>query len=406
MSIAALAHSIEAAAAPLPSFDVHCIEHKEDVCSIQEEYEVDGSFVLNIVNADGWKNVTKFEIDNASRMQRIPSGIFERFPKLTEFRMYTHLQLLQRNDFEHAAVLKEFSIAFNDIEVLHGRTFELADELTRINIGFNPMHTIEDNTFSGLDKLTVLNLDNNRLTRIGRNTFAGAPNLEILNLMKNQIEIIEEGAINFPKLRNLLLTSNKLIALPNGFFFNTPKLEVLYLSENRLQSIDDSLYSLFNLETLHLYSNSISDIDVKRLGHLAMLSDLQLSQNRIEELDFQAVAKLPSLKRLDLVNCNVVIAKNTSELVGVAPLTWLDLGSNWLEDSDILKQLKVFRKLENLNLRDNRLRELDGLSSLLTDFPSLTALQVRGNLFTCEYYKRIVATAASRVHVSTHGGEC
>ncbi len=136
------------------------------------------------------------------------------------------------------------------------------------------------------------------------------------------------------------------------------KLKEAHFSENQIQNILSTDLPK-SLVLLNLRKNRIANIP--NLNHLTQIEDLDLSQNRFT--DISNLANLKSLKKLtlsyptpyDSTLAGINVLKTLSNLESLTIIGWN------LNDSNLFEGLN---KLKFLNLRDNKLTEVKGLSTL------------------------------------------
>ena len=95
------------------------------------------------------------------------------------------------------------------------------------------------------------------------------------------------------------------------------------------------------------------------LGSLTQLKELTIRNSLLSNSDLAAIAALPKLEKLTLVNCNL---SDISNLAGAVKLTNLDLNNNTIRD---LSPLSGMTSLYALDLDHNALEDISPLSSLL-----------------------------------------
>lgn len=339
---------------------------------MKESLNIDAPTTLNFIDGHGWNNATIFVITISSNATVIPSGFFQRFPKLNEVRISTGLKTIQEYDFKSSDALTILNLSKNELQVIPKGVFSKATKLAIIELQLNGLTTIEDYAFIGLNSLAKLRLENNSLTILKERTFAGAPNLDDINLQNNQIQSIEDGAFDLPKLKNLQLSHNSIRVLSDNVFVGAPNLGLIELKENGLSHIGQSFYGCERLTWLDLGNNQINDIDL------------------------QSFAKLPKLNYLWLKNSgfrfkeNVTLAPDTAK----SQLFRLDLSENGLNNSDVLLRLESsgYADLKVLSLENNNFTVIDELIELKQKFQYLYSLSLSGNFFDYNWIENAVQT--------------
>lgn len=132
------------------------------------------------------------------------------------------------------------------------------------------------------------------------------------------------------------------------------KIKELTLPELAKSSAD--LAYLTYLEKLTV-SDSVIDTWAS-LGSLTNLQELHFSNCMLSDSDLQAIASLPNLTKLTLVNCGLTSIESLSEATN---LTYLDLNNNAIRD---LYPLSGCSKLTYLDLDHNALENLSSVSAL------------------------------------------
>jgi Leucine-rich repeat (LRR) protein len=211
-----------------------------------------------------------------------------------------------------------------------------------------------------------------------------APNAEIyqhelesfqtLDLSGKQIESIE-GLQYAKNLEELSLSNNEGMEdiSPISHLVNLKK---LYISYNRITDIQP-LESLINLESLDISMNQISNIDA--LSKLSSLTYLMAEDNNIS--DVRSVSGLVHLNRLGLSGNNI---SDISPLENLTQLRSLSLGSNQIKDIRPLVNMTVLGNVDlsnnglvdisplaemntlfgGLNLAENQIEDLSPLKNL------------------------------------------
>lgn len=337
---------------------------------MKESLNIDEPTTLNFIDADGWNNATIFVITISSNATVIPSGFFQRFPKLNEVRISTGLKTIQEDDFKNSEALTILNLSKNRLQVVPKGVFSKATKLAIIELQLNGFSTIEDYAFIGLNSLAKLRLENNSLTILKESSFAGSPNLDDINLQNNQIETIEDGAFDLPKLKNLQLSHNLIRVLSDNVFVGAPNLGLIELEANGLSHIGQSFYGCERLTWLQLKNNQINDIDL------------------------QSFAKLPKLNYLWLKNSGFRFKENVTPHTAKSQLFRLDLSENGLNNSDVLLRLESsgYADLKVLSLENNNFTVIDELIGVKQKFQYLYSLSLSGNFFDYNWIENAVQT--------------
>ncbi|XP_043075325.1 nephrocan-like [Puntigrus tetrazona] len=313
----------------------------------------------------------------------------------------------------------------------------LPSGLEILRLGHNRIHSLQESALEGLKKLRVLNLRNNQISTLRSNPLASLEKLECLNLDGNEIESIH-SALDLPFLNSLSAASNRISSVSPTFFSSLQLLKTLDLSSNRLTKVPRDLprslvqlnldrnrirslrsrdmSRLHNLISLSVSSNRLVSVDGGlRLPNLSVcelagnrlrtlparltskLQKLDCRQNDIREVTFQQLAGMKLLKHLFLENNSIQhfeanALRNCIQLTSLAleqnllsavphglpeTLVRLDLKGNNI-DTIHERELKPLRRLQVLNLRNNKLSGLPALN-----LPKLKVLYLDGNPWQC-----------------------
>ncbi|XP_056619812.1 nephrocan-like [Triplophysa dalaica] len=292
-----------------------------------------------------------------------------------------------------------------------------------LHVGHNRIHSLQESSLVGLKKLRILHLQNNQISTLRASTLSLLENLESLYLDVNKIKSIH-GAPRLPTLNILSMGSNSISSIPSAFFSSMHLLKILDLSSNHLTKIPHGLpqslihlnldrnqiqslrnrdmYQMHNLVTqgvsfnklisvdwsLRLPSLSVCELAGNKLRELpgslgSKLENLDCRQNNIQEVTYQQLAGMNQLKHLFLENntirnfeagafrncmqlSNLALEQNLlSAIPNGLPetLVRLDLKENNI-DTIHERELRPLRKLQVLNLRNNKLSSLPALKLL------------------------------------------
>lgn len=272
--------------------------------------------------------------------------------------------------YENAQNIFKIQLEFQNLTKIKSSAFMDADNLQEIDLDYNQILYIGEDAFVNLANLTVLSLTKNNLTIIRTNTFAGATALRRLHLNQNKIHHIEDDAFNLPNLENILLQNNKLKTLSNSLFLGTPRLLEAVFEENGLEQINDAF------------------------AHLKHLEILILDYNRIDDIVMTKFANLPQLNHLSLRKCGWKIKENVlfdGDVNSTSKLQVLDLAENEINDGDsLIMHLRIFNRVEMINLEYNELRFLGHGFKIKKWFPFLEILNMAYNPITCEWVETYV----------------
>lgn len=278
-------------------------------------------------------SVTIEPISNGLQIDHIPAEVFTIFPNLSALEIQSNIQELTSEDFINVKRLRILDLTHNKLKRLTAGTFRSV-ELFALNVGFNEIGTIDDFTFENQSTLFGMDLQYNKLSIIKRHTFTGLSDINTLHLNDNEIETIEDDAFQLPMLRNLFLRGNKLTKFNEKTFTALPALIRLNLDSNKFDHIDLDLFSrLPKLKTLSL-------------GYIG---------NKLQNLKMGANMTVDSV-------------------------TELSLEGNNLDDSTHLEMLRIFAKLQNLDLSNNKYEKFDFNEEMISEIlPELHILRFTTN---------------------------
>lgn len=349
--------------------DLICDEVKFNFCKVN----IDGGRDLNVALISEENNFTNsseetYEINFAIVPIDQYEGVIEQLNAAYENENDTWSDELPREFYEDAENVQKIQLEFQRLTKIKSSAFRGAFNLIEIDLDHNQILYININAFSDLQNLTVLSLTKNFLTIIRANTFAGAINLRRLHLNQNKIEHIEDGAFNLPNLENILLQNNRLKKLSGSMFIGTPRLKEAVFEENELVHINDAFTHLHGLEVLVLDYNEIEDINLIKFAHLAELNHLSLRKSGFHLKD------------------NSMFDENVKKINSSSKLEVLDLAENSLtEGVALISQLRMFQRVEIINLEYNELGYLGHIYKMNKWYPYLKIVNLAYNPVSCEW---------------------
>lgn len=329
---------------PIVNIDCDCsatsLESDATACCISElpEFGSSSSFSFNyLVNASStYQTITQLRLQSAKNLTEIPRQLFDSFPNL--------------NYLEASIGLRSLSHTLPN------------NQLKQLNLGNNRINVIaESGAFDGLTKLNVLILCHNELTIVHRTTFNGANNLQVIDLSSNEIATIEDGAFNLPYLKEILISNNKLKRLFDNIFAGAPNLQNIDLQRNQLEHIGKAFERTQHLHQLQLSGNNhLEDLNVFALSNLTELISLSLDAIGIHSIS------IPS-----------TVTSSQS------PLHTLSLSQNHLSNTDFLKQLSIFSKIEKLFVDGNKFVRWDDadVQNIKKYFPHIELIVTKCNIW-------------------------
>lgn len=199
-----------------------------------------------------------------------------------------------------------------------------------------------------LNKPSLADLRNNGLENIWG---IEAPGTTSLDLSDNSLLIIR---VSLDDLQNLSLANNQLFQLEEFAFKQCHSLEILDLSSNFFETIPKQAFG-DSVQTLMMHHNKIKKIEENKVpDHLIYLD---LSFNEIEEIQ---LGNLFNLRNLNLKN-NRIQQLDLKSIYFLKNLETLDVSSNQIKEIDV-KLFSSMNFLDSINLSNNQLqnhKELD-----------------------------------------------
>uniref|UniRef100_A0A8C1G933 Uncharacterized protein n=1 Tax=Cyprinus carpio TaxID=7962 RepID=A0A8C1G933_CYPCA len=279
------------------------------------------------------------------------------------------------------------------------RDFSGLPGLEKVVLSSGGIEPIDTNVFRSHVLLRTLDLQKNSWRQLPRGLPSG---LEILHLGHNRIHSLQESPLEglkklLPFLNLLSMGSNRISSISSTFFSSLQLLKTLDLSSNHFTKVPHDLprslrrnrdmSQLHNLITLsglvsvdgglRLPNLSVCELAGNQLRILPArltpkLEKLDCRQNNIQEVSFQQPAGMKLLKHLFLENNSIQnFEANAPTLVRLDPK-----GNN--TDTIHERELKPLRRLQVLNLHNNKLSTLPALN-----LPKLKLLYLDGNPWQC-----------------------
>ena len=206
------------------------------------------------------------------------------------------------------------------------------------------------------------------------------PHLITLDLNQNNIADIETlSSIKFPELKYLNLSKNiisdeSIEIIPN---LNCPKLKYLNLSDNAFTKYEifKSFEYFEDLESIYI-GNNLFNKDLKNIKKKNL--NFKLPQN-LKELDASYGVfsnksinilnniKLDNLKKLNL-SWNNLISLSFLEIEKFWNLEEVHLSNNYLIE---FKKLRGCKGLKIINLKKNKINDINNLNEFLKEFPNI-----------------------------------
>ena len=235
-------------------------------------------------------------------------------------------------------------------------------------------------------------------------------NLIILSLIDNNISNINPLATTeFPELKTLILSINRLsddsIDIIHNLYKNMPKLSFINLSRNnfRKYKLLKGWQNFKNLKKLFLGINEIYP-DFKNIKNKSNKFDF----GNIEEIGLstgifsdESIILLKSMK-LNNVKILYLTSNNLTSLNFVKYMNCPNLEefwakSNYFEEFDILTK---FKKLQIINLGDNKIENIDGLEDFISELKEIKKILLDENPIKLSFEKYNVIKSMEDVEIS------
>lgn len=194
--------------------------------------------------------------------------------------------------------------------------------------------------------LKHLNLSNNKIDNKNISHFSDFrfKNLSHINLSLNLITDFKffETMTNFPNLNHLLIRSNKFIIKDTDFNYkyDLSSLERLVISDGVMS--DDSIeilskMKLYNLKILHLNNNKLSSLSSIKEIESEKLEEIYINNNELET--FEELVKFTTLTKVEIRNNKINNLNNLEDFINKLP------------------------KLKKINLKGNRINSINKRNS-------------------------------------------
>lgn len=312
--------------------------------------------------------------------------------------------------FFSSPLIESLNLADNELYKEHNQFAQSLGSLTRLrNLDLSGNGLREDMVSELLQNLTsleFLNLSRNNLLRLDENTFRDLYQLKELNLERNFLFEIDAAFDRLQKLRRLNLAFN---SLPCLIKFEMTQLVILNASHNLIEWFitNQNITETFELKTLDLSDNRLLYFPflptynrIKTLllanNHIGFYSHLSQNTtsnwtNRVEFYNVGGNASnvtaelwsddlhgnISSVELLDL-SVNQVRYFPQGFLQKMPHLYWLRMRSNCLESLNLTTEELPLNVYE-LDVSNNRLTELHGHSSSVSELNNLTHLNLSLN---------------------------
>ncbi|XP_022914267.2 protein artichoke [Onthophagus taurus] len=313
--------------------------------------------------------------------------------------------------------LRRIDLSLNGIKFINPRAFSNSPLLEYVNVSHNKLEDLRDliNDLAGLYELDVgynklkrfipflpngleyLHLKNNDISNLPdkKSQILELPYLKLLDLSGNKIKYIEENGLRkLIGLKKLFLGNNLIRNVNNAAFGGLINLEILDLQRNQLNQIPQYLfYELVQLKALNLKRNKLIEVEKNVFNNNGYLKMIDLSENQIKQLPIfennkietinasfnqlttlpQSLSKLESLKNLDLTNNKI---KELINLSSLKSLVELKVSNNKIQNI----KSSTFEDLENIKiiyLNNNEIVQIE--TNSFNSLPALKHVKLNDN---------------------------
>lgn len=177
-------------------------------------------------------------------------------------------------------------------------------------------------------------------------------------------------------IHTLDLSGNRISALKSAVFRPLRNVVILDLSGNRVSQVQRNAFDGLQgpLRLLNLSSNLLGEIFAETFGGLAELRVLDLSYNHIGALGYRAFSGLAQLRALYLTGNSL---RNLGFPASLPKLEFLLLGDNRL--GSLYGVVDLAANSTHVDVRDNRLSNLEDVYMLMTEFHRVETVMFGGN---------------------------
>lgn len=357
-----------------PVINIECdcsatsLESDSSACCVSEWPVVEASTRVTFRNVPNTSSVIQIKLHSTANFTEIPSQIIDTFENLEYLELTIGLERLPLTRIP--GKLKHLNLSDNRITSVDIDAFHNADQLEQINLQYNRIGTLADSgAFAGPNNLKHLILYHNKLTILKRDMFKTAQNLLSLDVASNEIFSIEDGTFDLPHIKEILMSENKLKTLSDRIFQGAPSVQNIDLQKNSLEHIGKAFETTTHLHQLQLSENhNLNDLNVMDLtSKLPELISLSVDATGIRSLS-------------PIITTTINTAPTTSTSIQ-SPLHTLSISQNHLSQSDFLKQLSAFSKLEKLFVDANKFIRWDDadVRSIKKYFPNIELIVTKNN---------------------------
>lgn len=341
------------------------LESDASACCVNDWPNIEAAARVTFRNIPSTLSIIQLKLHAKFNFTEIPSQIINQFDNLEYLELAMGLEHLPLSRMP--AKLKHLNLAGNAITSIDMDAFRNAAELQQINMQSNQIAALADTgAFNGLSKLKHLILYHNKLTILKCGMFSAAQNLESLDVGCNEIETIEDGTFALPHLKEILMSENKIKTLSNAIFSGAIAIQNIDLQKNQLERIGSAFETTQHLHQLQLSDNR----------HLQDLNVIDLASKLPELISLNVDAT--GIRSLCLVG-----SIQTPSTTFQSPLHTFSVSQNHLTQSDFLKQISIFPKLEKLFVDANKFSRWDeaDVKNIKKYFPNIELIVTKNNIW-------------------------
>ena len=321
-----------------------------------------------------------------NNISHIPTGSFQRFPKLEYLCMDT-----------------------NNLKFIDGLAFQNLHHLKTLVLSSNLISKLNCSVFQDLNNLTYLSLEHNRLDDLPQSLFTSTPQLNTLILKNNSLDnfsVVVRSVSSLSHLRTLDLCFNRLTSLTHLNILLPKSLTELFVCGNKLLSLACSGSFLTHIRRLDL-SKNIGLLTTAFKGiDLAQIRYLQMGSTKVDIFEFFNVTNVDAsyvdfsgmgLTKSSLINklfmflrkteriTNLTMKSNRINNFTITPLSnfpqitdTFDLSFNNLKQVNCLEFLERQKHIQTFNMEHNHIKRLLSCKGRIYKLP-LTQLSFRYN---------------------------
>lgn len=371
---------------PVTNIECDCtatsLESDSSACCVSEWPAIEASARVTFQNVANTSSIIQAKLHSTANFTEIPSQIIETFENLEYLELTIGLERLPLTRIP--GKLKHLNLSDNRITSVDINSFLNAPGLEQINLQYNRIDTLADaGAFAGPNNLKHLILYHNKLTILKRDMFKTAQNLLSLDVGCNQISTIEDGTFDLPHIKEILMSENKLKILSDHIFHGASSVQNIDLQKNLLEHIGKAFEITTHLHQLQLSENH----------HLQDLNVMDLTSKLPELISLSVDATgILSLCTTTATSSTTITAPSTTYTSIQSPLHTLSISQNHLSQSDFLKQLSVFSKLEKLFVDANKFTRWDetDVRSIKKYFPQIELIVTKNNVWDRRWVESVL----------------